>query len=194
LELYLPGSSSGWRSRFLLKTIKIHARWFQFIISIQHSKIPTYKIHRQAVMNYRILFILFIGFSFLAIPPLSAQTQSDPNGPTEAPAAGIKLVKAVMSEDLQERTPQNITTVFTIERRKAICFTAFDPVPEKTVIYHHWFHRDRPSAKLKLTLKPPRWSSYSTIQFRAEDIGPWRVEIADSNGQVFHILRFSVTE
>jgi len=145
-------------------------------------------------MNYRILFILFIGFSFLAIPPLSAQTQSDPNGPAEAPAAGIKLVQAVMSEDLQERTPQNITTVFTIERRKAICFTAFDPVPEKTVIYHHWFHRDRPSAKLKLTLKPPRWSSYSTIQFRAEDIGPWRVEIADSNGQVFHILRFSVTE
>ena len=145
-------------------------------------------------MNYRILFILFIGFSFLAIPPLSAQTQSDPNGPTEAPAAGIKLVQAVMSEDLQERTPQNITTVFTIERRKAICFTAFDPVPEKTDIYHHWFHRDRPSAKLKLTLKPPRWSSYSTIQFRAEDIGPWRVEIADSNGQVFHILRFSVTE
>ena len=145
-------------------------------------------------MNYRIWFILFIGFSFLAIPPLSAQTQSDPNGPTEAPAVGIKLVQAVMSEDLQERTPQNITTVFTIERRKAICFTAFDPVPEKTDIYHHWFHRDRPSAKLKLTLKPPRWSSYSTIQFRAEDIGPWRVEIADSNGQVFHILRFSVTE
>ena len=145
-------------------------------------------------MNYRILFILFIGFSFLAIPPLSAQTQSDPNGPTEAPAAGIKLVQAVMSEDLQERTPQNLTTVFSIERRKAICFTAFDPVPEKTDIYHHWFHRDRPSAKLKLTLKPPRWSSYSSIQFRAEDIGPWRVEIADSKGQVFHILRFSVTE
>ena len=74
-------------------------------------------------MNFQIFFILFFGFSFLSIPPLSAQTQSDTNGPTEAPAGGIKLVRAVMSEDLQEQTPQNITTVFSIERRKAICYT-----------------------------------------------------------------------
>jgi len=145
-------------------------------------------------MYYRILFIIFFGFSFLAIPPLSAQTQSHTSGPAEAPAAGIKLVQAVMSEDIQDQTPQNLTTVFSIERRQAICFTAFDPVPEKTDIYHHWFHRDRSSAKLKLTLKPPRWSTYSSIQFRAQDIGPWRVEITDSNGQIFHILRFSITE
>jgi hypothetical protein len=145
-------------------------------------------------MNFQTLFILFFGFCFLSIPPLSAQTQSDTNGPTEAPAAGIQLIKAVMSEDLQERMPQNLTTVFSIERRKAICYTSFDPVPEKTVIYHHWFHRNRPSAKIKLTLKPPRWSTYSSIQFRAQDIGPWRVEITDSKGQIFHTLRFSITE
>ena len=145
-------------------------------------------------MNFKIFFILFFGFSFLSIAPLSAQTQSDTNGPTEAPAAGIKLVQAVMSEDIQEQTPQNVTTVFSIVRRKAICYTSFDPVPEKTEIFHYWFHRDRPSAKIKLTLKPPRWSTYSSIQFRAQDIGPWRVEITDSNGQIFDILRFSITE
>lgn len=145
-------------------------------------------------MNFRILFILFLGFSFLWIPPLFAQSQSDTNDTVEAPAADIKLVKAVMSEDLQEQIPQNSTTVFSIERRKAICFTSFDPVPEKTEIYHHWFHRDRPSANIRLTLNPPRWSTYSSIQFRVEDIGPWRVEITDSKGQIFHILRFSITE
>jgi hypothetical protein len=145
-------------------------------------------------MNFQTVFILFFGFCFLSVAPLSAQTQSDTNGPAETPAAGIKLVQAVMSEDLQERMPQNLTTVFSIERRKAICYTSFDPVPEKTVIYHHWFHRNRPSAKIKLTLKPPRWSTYSSIQFRAQDIGPWRVEITDSKGQIFHTLRFSITE
>lgn len=145
-------------------------------------------------MNFRILFLLLLGFSFLWIPPLSAQSQSDTNDTVEAPAADIKLVKAVMSEDLQELLPQNSTTVFSIERRKAICFTSFDPVPEKTEIYHHWFHRDRPSANIRLTLNPPRWSTYSSIQFRVEDIGPWRVEITDSKGQIFQILRFSITE
>jgi len=145
-------------------------------------------------MNFKIFFIMFLGFCFLSIAPLCAQTQSDTNGPTEAPAGSIKLVQALMSEDLIEQTPKNVTSVFSIERRKAICYTSFDPVPEKTEIYHNWFHRDRPSAKIKLTLKPPRWSTYSSIQFRAQDIGPWRVEITDSNGQIFDILRFSITE
>ncbi|CAB1056590.1 hypothetical protein D1BOALGB6SA_1327 [Olavius sp. associated proteobacterium Delta 1] len=99
-----------------------------------------------------------------------------------------------MCEDIQGQTPQNSTTVFSIERRKAICFTSFDPVPSKTVIYHHWFHRDRPSARIKLTLKPPRWSTYSSFQLRAEDFGPWRVEITDSQGHILQVLRFSITE
>ncbi len=145
-------------------------------------------------MNFRILPILFLGFSFLWAVTLSAQSPSDTNETVEAPAGNIKLVKAVMCEDLQEQMPQNSTTVFSIERRKAICFTSFDPVPEKTEIYHHWFHRDRPSANIKLTLNPPRWSTYSSIQFRVEDIGPWRVEIKDSKGQILHTLRFSITE
>ena len=161
-----------------------------FVITLEKRQIYNYKIS----MKIRTFIISFLGLYFFSTAPLFAQTQSDPNGTKEKPVVGIKLVKALMSEELHDRVPQNLTTVFSIERRKAICYTAFDPVPEKTDIYHHWFHRDRPSAKIKLTLKPPRWSSYSSIQFRAQDIGPWRVEISDSNGRIFRILRFSITE
>ena len=142
-------------------------------------------------MNYRTFMILFSSIHLFLLLPLAAQSQSDTS---EAAAGDLTLVQAQMCEDLQDRIPQNVTTVFSIERRKAISFTSFDPVPDKTVIYHHWFHRDRSSAKIKLSLKPPRWSTYSSIQFRAQDVGPWRVEITDSKGQIFHILRFSITE
>ena len=142
-------------------------------------------------MNFRTFFVLLFLIHFFVFSPLPVQSQSDTS---DTAAGNLALIQAVMSEDLQERLPQNITTVFSIESRKAICFTSFDPVPEKTVIYHHWFHRDRPSAKVKLTLKPPRWSTYSSIQFRVQDIGPWRVEITDPKGQILHILRFSITE
>ncbi len=124
-------------------------------------------------------------------------TASGPAGAGDSAIAikgKIALIKAVMCEEIQGSSPQNSTTVFSIERRKAICFTSFDPVREKTVIYHRWLHRERPSAKIKLTLKPPRWSAYSSIQFRVEDIGPWRVEIVDSQGNVLDVLRFSITE
>ena len=142
-------------------------------------------------MNYRSLLLLFFSTHLILFLPFSVQSQSD----TSDTAAGdLVLVQAVICEDIQGQIPQNPTTVFSIERRKAICFTAFDPVPNKSVIYHHWFHRDRPIAKIKLTLKPPRWSTYSSIQLRAEDIGPWRVEVTDSQGQIFQVLRFSITE
>ena len=136
-------------------------------------------------MKYRIVPLLLLALGLFLLFPFTAGTQSGNQ---------IALVEAVLCEDIIETVPQNRTTVFSIERRTAVCYTAFDPVPQKAVIYHHWFHRDTPSARIKLTLKPPRWSTYSSIQLRAEDIGPWRVEITDSQGNIFHVLRFSVTE
>jgi len=142
-------------------------------------------------MNYRTLLLFFITIPFLLFLPLAVQSQSDTS---DTNADNPALVEALMCEDIQEQIPQNPTTVFSIERRKAICYTSFDPVPKKTTIYHHWFHRGRPSARIRLTLKPPRWSTYSSIQLRVEDLGPWQVEITDPKGQILQILRFSITE
>jgi hypothetical protein len=145
-------------------------------------------------MNHRILHLLLLAVIPVFLFPFSAKSQSNGTEKSKTSASKIVLVRALMCEDLLELIPQNPTTVFSIERRKAICFTSFGSVPEKTTIYHQWFHRDQNSAKIKLTLKPPRWSTYSSIQFRAEDIGPWRVEITDSQGRIFDVLRFSITE
>ena len=145
-------------------------------------------------MNHRNLHLLILAAMLCFLFPFSAKSQSNDTAESKTSASKIVLIQALMCEDLLELTPQNPTTVFSIERRKAICFTSFDSVPQKTIIYHQWFHRDQTSAKIKLTLKPPRWRTYSSIQFRAEDIGPWRVEITDSQGHIFEVLRFSITE
>ena len=136
-------------------------------------------------MKYPTFWLLLLTLGSLLLFPFSAGSQS---------GNVIELVEAVMCEEIKGSVFQDPTTVFSIERRTAACFTAFDPVPRQAVVYHHWFHRDTPSARIKLTLKPPRWSTYSSIQLRVEDIGPWRVEITDSHGNIFHVLRFSVTE
>jgi len=111
-----------------------------------------------------------------------------------ANAQELTLTQAMMCEEILNNVPVNQTVVFSASREKAICYSAFDPVPEKTVIFHNWFHRDVPSAKIQLILNPPRWSTYSSIQLRKTDIGPWRVEITDENGNLLDVLRFSVTE
>ena len=142
-------------------------------------------------MNYRILLLLHFATLLFWFLPLCAQSQTEKS---DSPESNVVLVQAVMCEDIQSQTPQNVTTVFSIVNRKVICFTSFDPVTDQTVIYHQWFHADEPSVKIRLTLKPPRWSTYSSIQLRAEDLGPWRVEVTDSKGRIFQVLRFSITE
>ncbi len=99
-----------------------------------------------------------------------------------------------MCEEILNNAPRNPTVIFSVSKEKAICYSAFDPVPQKAAIFHNWFHRDVPSARIQLTLNPPRWSTYSSIQLRRTDIGPWRVEITDEKGNVLNVLRFSVTD
>jgi Protein of unknown function (DUF2914) len=98
-----------------------------------------------------------------------------------------------MCEEIQDFTCRNPAVVFSMKIGKVSCYTSFDPVPEKTFIYHKWFHRDELSTTKRLTLQPPRWGTYSSIQLRETDKGPWRVEISDQNGNLLRILRFSIT-
>jgi hypothetical protein len=142
-------------------------------------------------MRYRFVFKLSVAVAmqiFLFLPLSFLENVS------VAYAAQLRLSEALMCEEIVSNAPQNPTVVFSASREKAVSFTVFDPVPQKTVIYHNWYHRDVPSARIRLELNPPRWSTYSSIQLRKTDIGPWRVEITDDKGKIFGVLRFSVTD
>jgi hypothetical protein len=106
----------------------------------------------------------------------------------------LTLVQAVMCESVKDYTPLNQGIVFSAGIGKVVCYTVFDPVPLKTVIYHNWVHADQLSSKQRLTLQPPRWSTFSSIQLREGDRGPWRVEVMDGTGHIFRVLRFSIVD
>lgn len=124
---------------------------------------------------------------------LSKAAMADPSGAVSNPPK-LQLVTAVMCEDIVNRLPFNEAVVFSIANGKVSCFTLFDPVPERTVIYHNWYYRDDLSTKIKLLINPPRWATYSSIQLREADKGPWRVEVTDSDGNVLQTIRFSITD
>jgi hypothetical protein len=110
------------------------------------------------------------------------------------PAKTLKLDQAVMCEDIKDFLPYNKAVVFSLEIGKVFCFSSFDVVPVKTFIYHNWYRQDRLITTKRLSLQPPEWSSYSSIQLREADKGPWRVEIRGQNNQLFQIVRFSITD
>lgn len=138
-----------------------------------------------------IRYAISLGFiCFLAFPVPSAAEDTPPNPEAEK----LTLAHAVMCEEINERQPVNETIVFPVSLGQVICFNFFNPVPERTVIYHNWYKKDRLTSRVKLRLNPPRWSTFSKIQLREVDKGPWRVEITDGNGTVLRVLRFSITD
>jgi len=114
--------------------------------------------------------------------------------PVEEAQERAVLTQAFMCERVENNTPVNQASVFSVSRGQVCCFTSFDPVPQPTLIYHKWYHRDELSTQIRLRLYPPLWSTYSQIQLRETDKGPWRVEITDQNGRVFDVIRLSISD
>lgn len=110
------------------------------------------------------------------------------------PSPKMELVRAVICESIENFQPVHPAVVFSISQGEVFCFSEFDPVREKTDIFHKWFKRDKLIFTMRLTLSPPKWSSFSRIQIRDADKGPWRVEIQDETFRVLQTLRFSMSD
>ena len=114
--------------------------------------------------------------------------------PSQAASMDLSLKNAVMCEAVESYLPKNAGMVFSITNGKIVCYTSFDAVPAETVIYHNWYKKDQLITSRKLVLKPPKWSTFTEIQLREADKGPWRVEVVDKAGYKIKVLRFSITE
>ncbi|MGA6925759.1 MAG: DUF2914 domain-containing protein [Desulfosarcina sp.] len=115
-------------------------------------------------------------------------------GQDPAAADPLTLVRALMCETIQGYEPVNPAVVFSIELGRVSCFTEFDQIPEQTHIHHKWYRKDSLINVKRLTINPPRWSSFTSVQLRDADKGPWRVEITDENDNLMRTLRFSITD
>lgn len=136
--------------------------------------------------------VVFIIFCLFLPSQVLAKEDSEPSS---APAPEkLILGQAVMCERIEEYVPKNTAIVFSVKLERIFCFTSFDSVPEEIFISHKWFFKDKLVTKRKLTLKPPKWSTFSAIQLREADKGLWRVEITGPAGNIFKTLRFSVTD
>ena len=134
------------------------------------------------------LALIIVTHTALALPETGEQALPEPGEQT------LTLVHATMCESIENLMPNCPAVVFSISKGEIICFTNFDPVPKKTHVFHKWYKRDRLISRSKLTLNPPKWSSFSSMQLRNVDKGAWRVDITDANDTILKTLRFSISD
>jgi hypothetical protein len=149
-----------------------------------------------------ILILAILVLILATVPQLSESRADEDLGavpppqsiPSDLASQKLRLSQAVMGEKVENLLPVRPAIAFSVGIGQVYCFTAFDPVPQPSVVFHRWFHRDELSTQTRLRLYPPKWSTYSVIQLRETDKGPWRVEISDQEDHVLHVLRFSITD
>ncbi|MCX8043484.1 MAG: DUF2914 domain-containing protein [Desulfobacterota bacterium] len=132
-------------------------------------------------MQYRLILLISILFVSIGVIPCAADT-------------GLNLRHALIAEDVEMSRPVRPAVIFPVSVGRIVCFSSFDSIRNDTAIYHVWYYRDKLVSKKKLVLKAPQWSTYSIVELRANDKGPWRVEIRDTNEMLLKTLRFSITE
>jgi len=143
----------------------------------------------------RHVFLLWASIAVLfAFCTSSAFSQSLLGTEEVSSIKGPTLKRAILCEELTGCVPKNKTVIFSVSDGKVICLTDFDPVPEYTTVLHKWYRRDSLVTSIKLALEPPRWSTFSSIELRSADQGPWRVDVVDEAGNLLTTLRFSVTD
>lgn len=104
------------------------------------------------------------------------------------------LADAVVCERISNCRPVNPAAVFSVSLGEVFCFSEFDPVYEKTAIFHNWYKKDKLIFSMRLVLSVPKWSSFSRVQMRDADSGPWRVEIRDEDNHILKTLRFNMSD
>ena len=118
-------------------------------------------------------------------------TEEDPVPEKAVPAV---LKKAVLCEKIVRSNPVNEGVVFSSGLQRLFCFTYFDPVYSESRIYHKYYFNDKFINKYPLSIKPPSFATYSRIELRESDKGPWRVEITDAEDNVLTEIRFSIID
>ena len=136
-------------------------------------------------------FIAGILIAFLLLFSWNCANGEDGYEETRTP---LLLTRAVMCENIEAFDIQNPAIVFPIYLGKIFCFSSFENVQKNDVVFHKWFQRDRLVSNNRFYLQPPAWSTFSTMQLRMADRGPWRVEITDNTGIILKTLRFSISD
>jgi len=149
----------------------------------KERNMPDFKAKKITFLFFRLLIVCGLaGFLFI------------PAGVGLADQPRMVLADAVMCERISNFKPVNPAVVFSVSQGEVFCFSAFDPVYEKTAIFHNWYKNDKLIFSMRLVLSVPKWSSFSRVQMRDADKGPWRVEIRDEADNILKTLRFSMSD
>ncbi len=111
-----------------------------------------------------------------------------------AAAADLQVEDAVVCTNIVDREPVDSAVSFSASVGRLYAFTRIVGAPDPTQVVHVWYFGDVERARVTLGVNGSNWRTYSSKVIQAHEIGAWRVEVLDADGNSLDTIQFDVTQ
>jgi len=109
-------------------------------------------------------------------------------------ASTVQVENAAIGEDVVNREVVSQGASFSTSVGKLYCYSKIANIDSHSNVVHAWYYGSEERARVSLNVSPPAWRTYSSKVIQAHEIGVWRVEILDRDGNLLDTVRFQVTQ
>ena len=109
-------------------------------------------------------------------------------------AADLQVEDAVVSTDVVDRQPVDSAVSFPASTGRLYCFTRVVGAQDPTQVVHVWYYGEEERARVTLAVNGSNWRTYSSKLIQTHEIGAWRVEVLDAEGNSLETVQFEVTQ
>ena len=161
---------------------------------------------KKLIITILVLAATFMGLQALCLAQESSgqaqqpamQTQ-EPTGEMQQPAVQaqgtveLEVSVAAICKDVIDREPVDSGTSFPATVGKLYCFTKITGAQSPTQVTHVWLFDGTERARVDLAVGAASWRTFSSKIIQEHELGAWRVDVVDPEGNVIKTLEFEVT-
>jgi hypothetical protein len=110
-----------------------------------------------------------------------------------AQAADLSVETSAICEDVVDREPVDEGTSFSVSVGRLYYYTKIVGAETATEVTHVWWFGPTERARITLPVGGSSWRTYSSKVLQPHEIGTWRVEVIDADGNNLETVEFTVT-
>jgi hypothetical protein len=110
-----------------------------------------------------------------------------------AKPSDLEITRAAICRQVVDREPVDAGTSFESPVEKLSCFTHVTGAQNPVEIYHVWYFAEAERAVVKLKVNSVSWRTYSTKIIQPHEIGDWRVDVLEQEGNLLKAVHFKIT-
>ena len=106
----------------------------------------------------------------------------------------LEVVAAAISKNVVAREAMDVGNRFSNSTPRLYCFTKIVGASQPTEVVHVWSYSGVERARISLAVRAASWRTYSSKAIQAHEIGPWRVDVLDTSGNLLETINFEITQ